>query len=893
MNGMSPNIERTQEVAPADGEALLWACDQRDARTLGPGLLNDATNLRYTDGLPQTRKGVQKPVWANYVTNAGVMLGLGQPCGFGIFRDPNGLEWQLRAAGGGVYVTRPGNAPQSVTLPQGIAIVSACKFVQAFNQVFLFRGRYLQPLVLNSLDNGFQDLIALFDANTIYNAAVVATGQPADEMAYGPYLSVTSLTWANNVATVVTNVEHGYVTGSDVIIQGANQAVYNGRWSVTVIDAVTFTYTLMGTGLTTPATGTITCSNHAYYWRALGSVQTMSAALTTTSSLATATFASAHGFSAGQYVTITGAATAAYNGTFQIQSVPSSTTFTYTVPSGTTTPDTAVGAKAQGQIVFAGQTPDTNPEAWTRAYNILPNAATAAFMNDLLLVATAYEPSSTDNYATISGGSYKKVDYIVATNYLDYIHFSFSNEFRINSGSSDEIVDVFKFGKGTAIVLKGSSWTVLSSLTLDLSQVDSDTRSTTLGCVAQGAWAMSGSNAYFLSSTGVYVIRQTDLGELLGVDVPLSAAITKVMAKVDWTQADSCRMAHWDNKLYVSLPLGATSTPTVTITGGGESAMDGVYLLGDDPHYPNDYHLPSTTFYITGGNTLMDRYGDGEVEYTAPGLTGPWTPSIFGLPPGPTSTVGSITRETFGVAVFDFIASVRLGNSVWETGVMVQGWTPLDTGAGFTVVEFAKSFLNGKERLFFLDADGCVNLMEEADNGDELLDATNTSTGRSYAEIKSYALTRAYGLSVSGQNRPVDESFSLATWNPKYSVDIVFPGVANRVNVVSNITRSSTTYDRPFTALPWDPSNVNGDFFTPWRQDYAISFDGDGSGMNIDAGGGVDPGQFQEALDTRRIPGARSGKSWQLAFTNTQGRIKLIGCRVNNVQSRNEKGIQT
>ena len=135
----------------------------------------------------------------------------------------------------------------------------------------------------------------------------------------------------------------------------------------------------------------------------------------------------------------------------------------------------------------------------------------------------------------------------------------------------------------------------------------------------------------------------------------------------------------------------------------------------------------------------------------------------------------------------------------------------------------------------------------------------------------------------------MDETFSIATWRPKYSVRVLFAGVNNTVTTVSNQTRSNTTYDAPFDARPWSASNVNDDWNTPWRQDYSVSFDGAGAGMKLKSG--VVLTQFQEALDTRRI-GMRAGKSYQLEFRNTQGRIKLIGQRVNNVQTRNQKGIE-
>ena len=57
--------------------------------------------------------------------------------------------------------------------------------------------------------------------------------------------------------------------------------------------------------------------------------------LTSSSTTATGTTSSAHGWAAGQYVVIAGASPAAYNGTYRIESTPTSTTFTYAFAGGT------------------------------------------------------------------------------------------------------------------------------------------------------------------------------------------------------------------------------------------------------------------------------------------------------------------------------------------------------------------------------------------------------------------------------------------------------------------------------------------------------------------------------------------------------------------------------
>lgn len=62
--------------------------------------------------------------------------------------------------------------------------------------------------------------------------------------------------------------------------------------------------------------------------------------ITRTLQVATATTSAAHDFSVGDQVTITGATETEYNGTFEITSVPTATTFTYVVTGTPATPAT-------------------------------------------------------------------------------------------------------------------------------------------------------------------------------------------------------------------------------------------------------------------------------------------------------------------------------------------------------------------------------------------------------------------------------------------------------------------------------------------------------------------------------------------------------------------------
>ncbi len=67
--------------------------------------------------------------------------------------------------------------------------------------------------------------------------------------------SVSSITRSSTTATA-TSTAHGYTSGDVVNIRGADQSEYNGDFTVTVVDADTFTYTVSGSPAT-PARGTI------------------------------------------------------------------------------------------------------------------------------------------------------------------------------------------------------------------------------------------------------------------------------------------------------------------------------------------------------------------------------------------------------------------------------------------------------------------------------------------------------------------------------------------------------------------------------------------------------------------------------------------------------------
>ena len=88
------------------------------------------------------------------------------------------------------------------------------------------------------------------------NDAPVANNDTYSLSRSGVPVVVSSLVLSGATATATTAIQHGLTTGHPVRISGANEAEYNGTFTVTVTGATTFTYTVTGTPAS-PATGSI------------------------------------------------------------------------------------------------------------------------------------------------------------------------------------------------------------------------------------------------------------------------------------------------------------------------------------------------------------------------------------------------------------------------------------------------------------------------------------------------------------------------------------------------------------------------------------------------------------------------------------------------------------
>jgi subtilisin-like proprotein convertase family protein len=212
---------------------------------------------------------------------------------------------------------------------------------------------------------------------------------------------VASITRVGTTATVTMQQPDGFVPGDRIVLAGANETAYDGSFTIaTIVDARTFTIAVTGNPAT-PASGTISV---------LRALEVPVASLTSTGTTATVTTTAAHGYNVGDRVIIAGASPAAYDGTFTITGVPTSTTFTYTVVPGlapATGTITADELPIRQLVNLSGQTTPFAVQSITRVgttATVTTSGPNGFVSGDQVMIAGASDAGYDGTFTIISTG---------------------------------------------------------------------------------------------------------------------------------------------------------------------------------------------------------------------------------------------------------------------------------------------------------------------------------------------------------------------------------------------------------------------------------------------------------------------------------------------------------
>jgi hypothetical protein len=137
--------------------------------------------------------------------------------------------------------------------------------------------------------------------------------------------------------------------------------------------------------------------------------------------------------------------------------------------------------------------------------------------------------------------------------------------FKVNQGSSDRLVALYKFNDTTLVAAKERSIYVVSGVSGTNVQMAASARldevTRQYGCIAPGSFVQVGSDVWFLGHRrGVCSLRQTETNAIQGVDVPVSRPVQPLIDRIAWEYASGVVAAAHENRVYFAVPIDGSHT---------------------------------------------------------------------------------------------------------------------------------------------------------------------------------------------------------------------------------------------------------------------------------------------------------------------------------------------
>lgn len=161
-------------------------------------------------------------------------------------------------------------------------------------------------------------------------------------------------------------------------------------------------------------------------------------------------------------------------------------------------------------------------------------------------------------------------DLVAVSDYLNYTRYSPTRaDFRINQGSEDALVRLYKFGDTSMVAFKKRSVYLVDGVTGDLSGARLKEVTREYGLAAEKAVVATGEDVWFLSQRGVTSIGQSINNAVQEKNETWSDPIPKTIARINWLYAERACAAFHDGRFYLAVPLDDASVTNEagTVTG--------------------------------------------------------------------------------------------------------------------------------------------------------------------------------------------------------------------------------------------------------------------------------------------------------------------------------------
>ena len=264
---------------------------------------------------------------------------------------------------------------------------------------------------------------------------------------------------------------------------------------------------------------------------------------------ATASTAAVATLLVGDTLTFTDAGSSTYSvgDTITVQTIPSTTTFTFST-------DKADSTNKNGTVqkrVSVGL-----------GFSHMPAPPFAVYHQRRLVMPFKNSVDSGADSFTSRG----ILDEIIASDLLDSDTYDqIFGSYRFNAGTADFVVGLHSFTDDTLMVFNRNSIHLVSN-TIDLNNSSIRLLTDEVGCLARNSIQQVGNRVLFLSDNGVYGTEFLDEYNLRGTQTPLSEPINETIKRINKVHAEKAVSAYFDNRYFIAVPLDdATQNNAVLI----------------------------------------------------------------------------------------------------------------------------------------------------------------------------------------------------------------------------------------------------------------------------------------------------------------------------------------
>jgi hypothetical protein len=875
MNLLTPSGPLDAASTPS-GDMQFLGVDERSApQAVSAGMVCAARNRRFRYGRADTRGGITLLPW---------MKGTGMTpwtdvYGGAVFADPNasgeGGEWILIAADGGVWRTAANRTAVVVPLPAGETLTrdTFCKFIQANAGIILLRGLNATPLVCTDLEVGFTEIPTVNTWSCTFDHRTNWVGLEANNLLVGDPVQFTG----GKIPVAITASKTYYVLdtpNADAFTisetAGGAQVTWNEGQQDMKIDSGTVEV-IDGASPIPDALDGIFKGNRLYLISGKDTIAVSDIGDYTRYQVMAESFRINEGDSH------TLRALCMYN------------------------ESTLLCFKSGAVWKVLGATGDLSgaqgPLNVTPSYGLAGPQSLALYGNDVYWLTSELRVSS------------------IQLNELN-------KEKGTNTALSDPLTQTFgRIAPGLASAARVAVWNgyLFVALPLDLGlTLDPANVIANPVMVAQGHWfppayldqgvitVVPGANYYWTQGAnggalinGTETLRgdgeftaQTNHIELEPFTGDVTLEITDVIQRVLSTGNNAVAVYDFQQGAWCGTdePVGVVDFLKFTYGGSerlGFIGADGWLHLYDDGYEDEQARIiaPYVDVQVVGDITMgMTMQVNNSPVIEAVG-TAPLNP--INVPPmgwgvaDQASGAQNLWQDLNGTGGWNTAAA----NS-WSSSIPDMVVTKIDFGVrfetiGFPAVPVVK--INGTAMTGFSNG-----LYIDSHDGTQIVSTPIPS----YLKTRGYLCTRPWsiealaGSGAAGKmKRFLYAAMHMATWSPNYTINILTQGNQASENYVPGETRNPLNYFDQFEALAWDPSNVNDDYDTRGREDYAYTE----NGLGLNLGSGCTFDAMQEY--SHRVPMSERGIWMQIELINSQGIANVAAIALEAVEGETSGGV--